>query len=147
MHTVFPIFWFSQLCLWTTEIIPKICSVYARWACITQLHEESRAVITSISISSMAKKNIVQLQSVLPPVIYSCWQTTGLKMFPDMGSNHNSFQLFCKTRMSIAFAGQDSLFHLWSRGQASGEKVHPSLLQNPTELLCVKAKQANSHAK
>lgn len=45
------------------------------------LHEESRAVITSISTSSMAKKNIVQLQPRLPPMIHPCWQTTSLKCF------------------------------------------------------------------
>jgi len=69
------------------------------------------------------------------------------KMLPEVCSNHNSFQFFCKTRMSIAFPGEDLLFNLWSIGQASGERVHPSLLQNPTEWLCVKAKQANSHVK
>lgn len=77
------------------------------------------------------------------PLLAGDWS----EMLLEVCSNHNSFQFFCKTRISIAFPGEDLLFHLWSIGQASGERVHPSLLQNPIELFCAKAKQANSHVK
>lgn len=54
----------------------------------------------------LAKKNIVQLQSRLPQIIYPCWQTTGLKCFLTCALTTTASSSSVKPECQLPFQGK-----------------------------------------